>query len=775
MRYTKALSVIGRLYSGRVFRICVSPKAEEKLPEVFYLEKLRSEPAVIRQDNQGILCCQRGAMRFLYDPPTGGFKVNSGHKEILSGKLQTGLFDKVLFSISLAKKSFVYGFGPIHGSLSRNGQSFLLMNGDSESSSPSSCPSSFPFFIIRQDTDFVGIFWNSPFPAKIEIKSETKGATENGIHITTPYHTEPMTQDFFIFRGNLPKILKQYAMITGTPLLPPIWSLGFHYSRLSCKTAADVLKTAERFRREKIPCDSIHLDIHSRDKLHPFTWHPRRFPDPSSLHQSLRELGFRTVMLAEPAIPIDKNSELYEDVTDKQLFCKDSKGENYIGRVRNGKTVIPDFTIKETRNWWADLHLNLFSHGVSGMWYHQNSPLLKRKKHNPLLEDIHHKEQKSHHDIRNIYANCQIEASKNAFQKNHPSKHRPLLLTQSAFCGIQKSAFVWLESSTYSWKELPKSLHMLLNLNLSGAPFCGMDFGNFDTGSNFSLLSIRRWRNHTELFQRWLEFASLMPLFRFRSILSLNPWSFGKKTLALCKKHISRRYQFLPYYYTLANQIHRTGEAWMRPMFYDFPEIEPKNEREQFLIGRSLLAAPVFSSQMKQRAVYLPSGKWYEFETGTRYNGKSTHYFKIQQGYYPLFIKEGTILPLCYPQENTESTLKDTLIFEIYPARSLSGQVYLDDGISQDYQNGSYTHIELKGEMNSDGSISIQLEETCNKYHSLLEYLEFRLPPEYSRMETKSQVRKKTSWEASEEGRSILFSSFHIPYRTGTFMFYQSQ
>ncbi len=66
---------------------------------------------------------------------------------------------------------------------------------------------------------------------------------------------------YFIYGPQLVNVVEQYAMLTGTHELPPLWALGYHQCRWSYYPDSKVREITEEFRRRKIPCDVIYLDI----------------------------------------------------------------------------------------------------------------------------------------------------------------------------------------------------------------------------------------------------------------------------------------------------------------------------------------------------------------------------------------------------------------------------------------------------------------------------------------------------------------------------------
>src|SRR5260370_41782919 len=86
----------------------------------------------------------------------------------------------------------------------------------------------------------------------------------------------------------------------------------------------------------------------------------------------------------------------------------------------------------------------------------------------------------------------------------------------------------------------------------------------------------------------------------------------------------------MPYIYTTAEELSRTGLPIVRPLFLEFPnatvdlhpiDIDAGNE---FLFGRDLLIAPApFPAKLDSYVVELPSVNWYNYWTGEKITRKA--------------------------------------------------------------------------------------------------------------------------------------------------------
>ncbi|MBI3394540.1 MAG: alpha-glucosidase [Spirochaetia bacterium] len=714
-----------------------------------------------------MLRAQKKNLKIIFDPPTGNFKTSLGPLD-LEGTIQTGHYASPLFLVRLGMDDTIYGLGAATSKPNRNNQRFRLFNYDTLFYTiKESSYTSFPFFLIRRQNSFIGVYLNTTLPAQVTTGNSDNDPSGPCIRFDLQSGGHPMPIDVFAFQGTIPEILKQYSQICGRPFLPPAWALGFQQSRWSYRSADRVLELADRFRREEVPCDAIHLDIHYMDKYKVFTWDPKHFQDPAGLHQKLEELGMRTVGIVDPGVATVEGYAPYEDGLQKDYFCKKSDGTPYVGRVWPGATTFPDFTREEVRKWWGHHHKPIFDAGVSGIWNDMNDPVLKMgKNYDPLKEDITHKGG-SHREVRNVYANYEAEGTWKGFEEHLPDR-RPFIVTRSGFCGIQRYSAVWTGDNRSNWKHMKANLHMVINLGLTGVPFSGADVGGFGSGTDIPGLyqwAAFKFRKDKELFSRWLELGSLMPFFRAHTTLysyDQEPWSFGDEVLAIAKKHIRRRYRLLPYIYALAHRAHVTGEPMVRPLFYEFPELPEGHGADQFMLGSSLLAAPVLEPRAGTRRVILPPGDWYEFESCKKYTGGREEIIDVGPGFYPLFVRAGTVLPVCAGGRNVIESLRSPLALEVYPGPQLSGRLVLDDGLTLAADRGEIFDLEISGKEDRTGNIALELAVLKRKFSPEQKQISIRLPVNYRMMEGRGRRQEGVGVNLSREDRRFTMYSYDV-------------
>ncbi|MDE6512219.1 MAG: DUF5110 domain-containing protein, partial [Muribaculaceae bacterium] len=133
-----------------------------------------------------------------------------------------------------------------------------------------------------------------------------------------------------------------------------------------------------------------------------------------------------------------------------------------------------------------------------------------------------------------------------------------------------------------------------------------------------------------------------------------------------------------------------------------------KEIRDQFMVGESLLVAPLFAGET-EREVTLPQGKWYDFYTG-EYAGEG-QVIKVSPGLdrIPVYVKDGGLIPMYkgYPDLNGG---REKVEVRHYGEKPGSFSLYDDDGMTFDYKNGDFVNIQLSVTVGADGGKTGKVE-----------------------------------------------------------------
>ena len=725
--------------AGRVLRFVVG---SDKLPEPAFL--VPRAPAW--RPDESVTLTMRGAL----------FTLDASGTRILSG---TARFESFSLAVDVGA-SQVLGFGAATGGADRNRTRFRIMTRDTLFYGIAGASyTAFPFFVARDGPVCVGVLVATSYPLDVEVARGT-------VSINSACATDGAPLDMIVFRGSLVDIVRDLSTLVGRTFLPPAWALGFHQSRWSYKNERAVLRIARRLRSLDLPADAIHLDIDYMDRYRVFTFSPRRFPDPRRMHDELGVLGLRTMAICDPGVSVAPYP-VYEALESERCLLERADGRPYVGRVWPGATVFPDFTQQRARDAWARFHRPLVEAGVAGIWNDMNDPVLRSGEiYDPLAEDLHHNGV-PHRKLRNLYANGMAEATVAGLTEARPGA-RPFVLSRSGFLGIQRHAAVWTGDNHSTWEHLRENLHMVLNLGLCGVPLSGADVGGFGSGpGKFGALKFRR--PSAELFVRWMELGALMPFFRVhctRYAPAQEPWSFGAKALEQVRRVLRRRYRFLPLLYRLALESHCDGLPIVRPVFMHF-DVPTASGAWQFLLGDSVLVAPVVHEGQARREVWLPEGNWVDYNTGESLAGARCVEVDAHPGTTPIFVRAGAAVFLARHGRNAEETLRGPLILEVTaPSRGSVGRgsLFLDDGWSATDERFV---LDALVEEDSEG-LCLRLIRRADTFRPAQNDIELRVPECYATAAIDGEVRALVRRELSHEDRSAVVMTARIPLSART-------
>jgi alpha-glucosidase/alpha-D-xyloside xylohydrolase len=469
---------------------------------------------------------------------------------------------------------------------------------------------------------------------------------------------------FFVGSADPTTIMAEYAGLTGFAEMPPLWSFGYQQSHRTLANREEVLAEAKTFREKRLPCDAL---IYLSTGFCPsgwntengsFVWNSRVFPDPKEMLDELHQQHFHAV--THVVILSDRLRGTVHDPCDLSRFDE------------------------ESASCYWDTHRKDFAMGVDGWWPDEGDPL-----------DI---------PSRLVRNRMYWEGP----QLDRPNE-RPYALHRNGYAGMQRYAsFLWSGDVYSTWETLKTHIPIALNTALSGIPYWGTDIGGFVPTREFT----------AELYLRWFQFGAFCPLFRChgRTWKLRLPWGWNTgdpgpieinnyngaaipdssqlhdtRVEPTCRKYLELRYRLLPYLYSAVHECATTGMPIMRALWLHFPD-DPKAVEcgDQYLWGRNVLVAPVVEKGATTRRIYLPRGAWYDFWTHERVEGGREINRPVDLETMPLYVREGSILPLGPVKQFTGEIVEEPLSVSIYPGTDASFLLYEDDGSSFNYRKGEW-------------------------------------------------------------------------------------
>jgi alpha-glucosidase/alpha-D-xyloside xylohydrolase len=455
--------------------------------------------------------------------------------------------------------------------------------------------------------------------------------------------------------------LAEYIRLTGRPVMPPKWVLGYMQSHRTLASPKEPLEIAQTFRDKMLPCDAV---IYLGTGYCPAGWNvghgtlefnPKTFDEPADQIRALHELHFKII--------------LHINKAPKNLF----------GNSLLEKSETPEHIC----NYWAR-HRKTFALGVDAWWPDDGDEL-------PI-------------EARLARHRCYYEGPR----QDRPNV-RPWALHRNGFAGAQRyGGWIWSGDTQARWATLAAHVPVGINHSLSLTPFWGSDTGGFVPTKELT----------GELYVRWFQFSAFNPLFRShgRSWKLRLPWGWNTGEFGpveskdgpdrselhnalvepICRKYLELRYRLLPYNYALIREACDTGLPPMRALWLHYPD-DPEAVKlgDEYLWGRDLLVAPVVQKGAKSRRLYLPSGRWYDWWTGEKVAGGRWMERPVDLATLPLYVRAGGIVPLDPVRQYTAQAVTEPTTLHVYRGADGHFVLYEDDGQSLDYLRGqgSWTKV----------------------------------------------------------------------------------
>ncbi len=570
-----------------------------------------------------------------------------------------------------------YGLGDKPAASNLRGKRFQMWGSDTYAFESDTDPiyKNIPFLVGLHHKRAYGIFFDNSFRTFFDLGHERP-------NVYSFWAQGGEMNYYFIYGPELLEVSRDYHRLTGVPEMPPKWSLGYHQSKWSYYPEKVVKDLAKTFRDKKIPCDVIHIDIDYMDGYRCFTWDKSRFPDPARMISELHDQGFKSVVIIDPGIKIDRDYFVFSQGVERDIFCKRMDGAYLRGSVWPGLCHFPDYTLPEARDWWASLFPDFLSTGIDGVWNDMNEPAMFEMGTFPY--DVRHDYDGhpcSHRKGHNVYGMQMHRATYEGFKRATEEK-RPFTLTRSTYAGGQRYGATWTGDNKASWDHLKIANIQMQRLSICGFSFAGSDIGGFVDQPD------------AELFIRWLQLGLFHGFYRVHSSGDhgdQEPWSFGEESLPVIREVIEMRYKLLPYIYTTTYQYVKEYTPAIKPLFYvDQKDPETYQRMEEFVFGDHILVCPISQEGSDGRWMYVPDGEWYYFWTDERIEGdKEEVWVDAPLNQIPMFVRAGAIIPLSPAMQYVGEKKLDELDLHLYYG-SRNSILYEDDGTTLNYAKGDY-------------------------------------------------------------------------------------
>ena len=525
---------------------------------------------------------------------------------------------------------------------------------------------------------------------------------------------------FFGYGHDYKQALSDFTKVAGKIPLPPRFAFGTWWSRYWAYSDQEFEDLVRGFRENDVPLDVLVIDMDWHLTFHQnwfssendqsghrlgwsgYTWNKLLFPDPDAFLKKIRSEGLKTTLNMHPASGVQPWEDAYAEMARRMGIDPATK-----------KYVPFDITNKKFATNYMDLlHHPLEKRGIDFWWLDwQQEANTRTAGVNPTwwLNYVH-------------------------FTDQEREGKRPLLFHRWGGLGNHRYQIGFSGDTISVWDSLAFQPWFTATAANVGYAYWSHDIGGHMPGAV-----------DPELYTRWIQFGTFSPILRTHT--TKNPdserriWAYPEPYADIMRDEFHFRYALVPYIYTEARRTYDTGVAFLRPLYYDWPEAEQAyTAKNEYVFGDSMIVAPVTSpidkaSGLATEKVWLPAGEWIEWNTGRHFTGPIELNRKFSIRETPVYVRAGSIVPMAPKMTYTGEKPVDPLILTVFPqttGKKSFYTLYEDSGKAREYQTGKATWTDIAAS-ESGGQLVITLAPPRHSYAGMpvQRAYELRLPGDW--------------------------------------------
>lgn len=526
---------------------------------------------------------------------------------------------------------------------------------------------------------------------------------------------------FFGYGHHYKQALGDYIQVAGRIPMPPYFAFGTWWSRYWAYSDQELKDLVNGFQENDTPLDVLVVDM----DWHPifrqpwgtvrkkdasghglgwtgYSWNYLLFPDPEQFLQHMHRQGLKVTLNVHPASGIQPWETRYPQMA--RAMGIDPATRQYVPF---------DITSKKfAANYMDIMHHPLERQGIDFWWLDwQQESTTKLPGVNPTWW------------LNYVFFTDQAREGK-----------RPLIFHRWGGLGNHRYQIGFSGDTISAWSSLSFQPWFTATAANVGYAYWSHDIGGHMPGAVTP-----------ELYARWVQFGVFSPILRTHT--TKNPeaerriWAYPEPYANIMRAAFHLRYRMIPYIYTEARRTYDTGVAFVRPLYYDWPnDNNAYTARNEYMFGGEMICAPVTTpvdkdSQLAAETIWLPKGEWIESPTGKSFTGplRATRQFSMNQ--IPVYVRDGAIVPMAPPMLHTGQKPVDPLILTIYPQRQGSSSrytLYQDAGNTRAYQGGQAAWTKIKATQDAE-SLLVQVEPERGSYPGMptTRAYQLRLPDDW--------------------------------------------
>ena len=486
--------------------------------------------------------------------------------------------------------------------------------------------------------------------------------------VAEPVDKQAIDWYFLGYGHQYKKALGDFIKVAGRQPMPPLYVLGYWYSKYQRYTSDEFMEIVNDVKRFNIPMDVMIFDMdwHTQGWTG-WTWDRTAIPDPEGLIDWMHQHGLKVSLNLHPADGVDDDEDFFNDLREDMGLDKQTKRVPWNlsdGRFYHNmfKHIIRARERQGVDFWWLDWQQNLTSKYVDGLG-------------------------------ETFWCN---HVFYNDMRLNRPN-HRPLIFHRWGGLGSHRYPIGFSGDSFTTYGTLAWQPYFTATASNVGFGYWGHDLGGHQqTGGN-----------DPEIYLRWMQYGVFTPIFRTHATnwegIERRIWKYPNFPSLL--ETVKLRYALMPYIYTAARQAYDTGVSLCRPLYYEWPEVNNAYLFEdEYMFGDDILVAPVVtkpeSDGMTARRTWLPEGRWFDVCRNKVVEGNRTFTDRYAMEEISYFFRAGSVIVNNPPMMNL-NTRPDRLILKVVPGGNGQTKLYEDEGDTEGYKQGAYTTTTISHEGNT--------------------------------------------------------------------------